>query len=53
LGIEEKSEHTAWKIDLSLPVFMLRKVHMDNPSGTPGPAAAAPNSAGFDGGRQG
>jgi hypothetical protein len=35
------------------PMFMLRKIHMDNPSSTPGPGAAAPNSAGFDGGRQG
>ncbi|CAI7633353.1 unnamed protein product [Penicillium glandicola] len=35
------------------PMFMLRKIHMDNPSGTPGPTASAPNSAGFDGGRQG
>lgn len=34
------------------PMFMLRKIHMDNPAGTPGPALA-PNSAGFDGGRQG
>ncbi|KAJ5468989.1 Ras-association [Penicillium sp. IBT 31633x] len=35
------------------PMFMLRKIHMDNPAGTPGPSASAPNSAGFDGGRQG
>ncbi|KAJ5560917.1 hypothetical protein N7535_009114 [Penicillium sp. DV-2018c] len=35
------------------PMFMLRKIHPDNPSGTPGPTASAPNSAGFDGGRQG
>ncbi|KAJ5506767.1 hypothetical protein LT330_007890 [Penicillium expansum] len=31
------------------PMFMLRKIHMDNPSGTPGPGASAPNSAGFNG----
>ncbi|CAI7569330.1 unnamed protein product [Penicillium bialowiezense] len=35
------------------PMFMLRKIHMDNPTGTPGPGATAPNSAGFEGGRQG
>lgn len=31
------------------PMFMLRKIHMD----TPGLGSSAPNSAGFDGGRQG
>ncbi|CAG8059229.1 unnamed protein product [Penicillium salamii] len=35
------------------PMFMLRKIHMDNPASTPGPGASVPNSAGFEGGRQG
>ena len=35
------------------PMFMLRKIHQDNPAGTPGPGQSAPNSAGFEGGRQG
>jgi hypothetical protein len=34
------------------PMFMLRKIHPDNP-GTYPPSGSAPNSAGFDGGRQG
>ncbi|KAJ5770210.1 uncharacterized protein N7511_002261 [Penicillium nucicola] len=35
------------------PMFMLRKIHMDTPQGTPGPGTTAPNNAGFEGGRQG
>jgi hypothetical protein len=34
------------------PMFMLRKIHPDNPATYP-PSGSAPNSAGFDGGRQG
>ncbi|KAJ5194686.1 uncharacterized protein N7498_008124 [Penicillium cinerascens] len=34
------------------PMFMLRKIHPDNPTTYP-PSGSAPNSAGFEGGRQG
>jgi hypothetical protein len=34
------------------PMFMLRKIHPDNPTTYP-PTSSAPNSAGFEGGRQG
>ncbi|KAJ5102222.1 hypothetical protein NUU61_004444 [Penicillium alfredii] len=34
------------------PMFMLRKIHMDPATYPPGAGGSAPNSAGFDGGRQ-